>query len=357
MQDAMCVASDSGSEPHIACKTKKESLHYDEACLAWKSQKLCSYFLVVAEENKCFLIAYKRSRNYTAVSTHNQPKSVRKKPGNTKWKDPSQYKKPEIETYIDPLSTLTNNNEYQIPATLSQSHPLHALPAHSTSSVSSSQISTPSQSYPCHPHPAALISSSRISQPNTPSHSRQLHTLPIHPTASVSNRQICQLNFLPQNVSSSLQSSLLQIMRASQAANGHRQQWCPLSLLRWSSLHLLLRYVLGVGRGMQELRIERLVFHHHLVHKEQHLYYNVVNGKQQLLSLSNVPYTNVSCPKIRFPHFNPQDVWVPQQLQEKLQPSHWMFLLQTFGIVRLAMGLFVVVATIHWCRELSYCPL
>ena len=88
---------------------------------------------------------------------------------------------------------------------------------------------------------------------------------------------------------------------------------------------------------MQDLRMERRVFPHHyfdlcLVHKEQHLYYNVVNGKQQLSSLSNVHYhANVSCPKIRCPEFNPQDVCVPQQLQGKLQAAHWIFLL--FGII------------------------
>ena len=63
-----------------------------------------------------------------------------------------------------------------------------------------------------------------------------------------------------------------------------------------------------------------------LVHKEQHLYYNVGNGKQQLPSLSNVHYyANVSCPKIWFTEFNPQDVGVPQKLQGKLQQSHRIF--------------------------------
>ena len=42
-----------------------------------------------------------------------------------------------------------------------------------------------------------------------------------------------------------------------------------------------------------------------LVHKEQHMYYNVVNCKQQLSLLTNVHYhANSSCPKARFPDFN-----------------------------------------------------
>ena len=68
-----------------------------------------------------------------------------------------------------------------------------------------------------------------------------------------------------------------------------------------------------------------------LVHKERHLYYNVVNGKQQLSSLSNVHYhANVDCPKIRFPNFNPHSVEVPDDIIGALQPAHWVFLCQVF---------------------------
>ena len=87
-----------------------------------------------------------------------------------------------------------------------------------------------------------------------------------------------------------------------------------------------------------------------LVHKEQHLYYNVVNWKQQLSSPGNVHYhANVDCPKVRFPQFNPHDVRVPQQLQGKLQPSHWIFLLQTFGIVFFSIVVNVVILTTRFC--------
>ena len=52
MQDAMCVASESGGKPHVVCKTKKGSFACDEWCLAWKSQKLCSHVLAVCAKRK-----------------------------------------------------------------------------------------------------------------------------------------------------------------------------------------------------------------------------------------------------------------------------------------------------------------
>ena len=68
-----------------------------------------------------------------------------------------------------------------------------------------------------------------------------------------------------------------------------------------------------------------------LVHREQHLYYNVVNCKQQLSSLSNVHYhANTTCPRSRFPDFNPHSVEVPDDMKSKLQPEHWIFLTNTF---------------------------
>ena len=69
-----------------------------------------------------------------------------------------------------------------------------------------------------------------------------------------------------------------------------------------------------------------------LVHKEQHLYYNVVNARQQLSSLSNVHYhANTTCPRMCFPDFNPCTVHVPQEVKERLQSLHRSFLQQTFG--------------------------
>lgn len=73
----MCVASEIESKPHILRKSKKGSLTCDEACLSWKSQRLCSHVVAVSEEKGClddFLTSYRRSKvagNYIAVSMHN----------------------------------------------------------------------------------------------------------------------------------------------------------------------------------------------------------------------------------------------------------------------------------------------
>ena len=56
-----------------------------------------------------------------------------------------------------------------------------------------------------------------------------------------------------------------------------------------------------------------------LVHKEQHMYYNVVNNRQQLSSLNNVHcHMNISCVKLRFPFFNPLEVQIPSDVKECL---------------------------------------
>ena len=167
MQDAMCVASESGSKPHIVCRNKKGSYTCDEACLACPEEKKC------LEE---FLIGYKRSKttgNYTAVSTHNQPKSVGKKPGGTKRKGPSQYKKPEIEAYIDPFNEEGNSDPSQVSVTPPHSNPLHTLPAYSTASVSSRQISqlNVSRSHPFSAH-STVGTSNQVGQQSTSSQSR-----------------------------------------------------------------------------------------------------------------------------------------------------------------------------------------
>ena len=65
-----------------------------------------------------------------------------------------------------------------------------------------------------------------------------------------------------------------------------------------------------------------------LVRKEQYLYYNVVNGRQQYSSLSNVHYhANTNCPRVRCPNFSPNMVEIPDTIKEKLLPEHWLFLI------------------------------
>ncbi len=100
MLDSMYVASATGSRPHVVSKTKKGNLACDDACMAWKSQTFCSHVLAVAEEKRClseFLSSYRRAKvtgNYTAAATHDQSKSVGKKPGSSKRKGPVHSEKP-----------------------------------------------------------------------------------------------------------------------------------------------------------------------------------------------------------------------------------------------------------------------
>ena len=52
MPDSFCVASEGGGKPHVVTRCKKGVVVCDEACLGWKSQKMCSHVLAVAETMK-----------------------------------------------------------------------------------------------------------------------------------------------------------------------------------------------------------------------------------------------------------------------------------------------------------------
>ena len=163
--------------------------------------KLCSHVVVVAETKGClddFLTSYRRSKiigNYTAVSMHNQPKNVGKKPSCPKRKAPSQYEKPEIDTYVDPLSGIMTSGNGDVSQTTALSKPRYS-PSNSVLSLANSVT------------PTALATLSL-----------QLHAIPSQPTASVSSSQICQLNLHPQNVTSSFQCSPLPLMHGSFTRN------------------------------------------------------------------------------------------------------------------------------------------
>ena len=78
-----------------------------------------------------FLTAYKRSNvtgNYAAVCAHNQPKGVGKKPGNPKRKGPSQCKKPEFESYVDPFGSETDDAMQTFTCAPGTADMSHALP-------------------------------------------------------------------------------------------------------------------------------------------------------------------------------------------------------------------------------------
>ena len=44
MKDTMCVASDTGTRPHVITLSKKGVLVCDDACMAWKSQRIAHMF-------------------------------------------------------------------------------------------------------------------------------------------------------------------------------------------------------------------------------------------------------------------------------------------------------------------------
>ena len=294
MSDAMCVSSDSGSRPHIVSKTKKGSFACDDACIAWKSKRFCSHILAVAEDSKRlgeFLSSYRRSKvtgSYTAASTHNQPKSVGKKRGCPRRKGSAQFKKPEIESYIDPFPV--------------QDQSTSALPPLANPISQSTQPVSISQSG----HSSLITSGINF----------------------VSADQICQFNPQVSPSTSIIGSPAL-------SRPGPR---VVVSLpFEVKFLTPLIKICAGCRKGYERasdgkscLPAPRNLC---LVHKEQHLYYNVVNCKQQLSSLNNVHYhANSNCPRARFPDFNPRCVCIPEDVKLKLKPEHWVFLLQTFGI-------------------------
>ena len=87
MPDSFCVASEGGGKPHIVTRNKRGVIVCDEACLGWKSQKICSHILATAEKMGCLketIQSYRRLKqpiSYTAVLTHGLSKNVGKKPG------------------------------------------------------------------------------------------------------------------------------------------------------------------------------------------------------------------------------------------------------------------------------------
>ena len=168
MLEAMCVASDTGDKPHIVSKTKKGNLACDDVCLAWKSRRLCSHVLAVAEEWNClneFLCRYRRmkvSGNYTSVCMHNQPKIVGQKPNCSKRKGPSQDKKPNIDSYVDPFLYYSTQSS-------SPSEPHGSATSQTASASSTSQLSTtPSCSYPTTSTTTTSVPSSQLAVMSQP---------------------------------------------------------------------------------------------------------------------------------------------------------------------------------------------
>ena len=87
MSNAKCVASESAGKPYIVSTNKRGFLCCDDACIGWKSQRICSHVVAAAESMgslNSFVATYRKAKvqsNYTAVVTHNLPKGVGSKPG------------------------------------------------------------------------------------------------------------------------------------------------------------------------------------------------------------------------------------------------------------------------------------
>ena len=120
MVDAKCVASDSGGKPHIVTKSKKGLVSCDDACIGWKSQTICAHTLAAAESMSCledFIWMFTKSKqqpNFTSLVTHNVPKGVGNKLGKPKCKEPSNSKRPDIVSYVDPFSVQVENEQPQV---------------------------------------------------------------------------------------------------------------------------------------------------------------------------------------------------------------------------------------------------
>ena len=224
--------------------------------------------------------------------THNQSKAVGKKPCDSQRNGPSSFKRPDIESYIDPMahSSAADLPECSSPITMSYS-------------------------------PIAVTTT--IYQP-----------LSVPQQPIVSANQIMKMNYAPQSVASSFHSSPTVIPA--------RQPSASLSPTVTSNQPYQIKFLTpsikicaGCHGGYQRAQDGRSSLPPPndlcLVHKKQHLYYKVVNCKQQLSSLSNVHYhANTTCPRSHFPDFNPHSVEIPDKIKSKLQPEHWIILTNTF---------------------------
>ena len=352
MSGAMCVASESGEKPHIVSKTKKGSLACDDSCLAWKSNKLCSHVLAVAEEWGClndFISWYRRLKtlgNYTAVCMYNQSKDVGRKPGDCRRKG-SQNKKPDIEAYVDPLAnaSIPTNHSLQQHSSASFSSLLNVAQEQEVASqaheMSASQQHATSQSASAQQRSSQPLSSHTI-QPNT------VATPACHQAVTIQSSHNTIIN-------NAVVAALAQLLQPNQTGSTNQISHCLLNtpLLQTHQpmsppvvtssypfdvkfLTPAIKICAGCRSGYTRAPDGKNCPAPHdlcLVHKEQHLYYNTVNARQQLSSLSNVHYhVNVKCPRIRFMNFDPCAVRIPDDVRNKLVAVHKKFLLETFGI-------------------------
>ena len=292
MTSAKCVASETAGRPHIVTRnTQKGLLQCDGDCLGWKSQRICSHVLAAAESMGClseFLKGYKGSKthpNLTAAVTHGLSKGVGKKPGHPKRKGPATSRRLDIEAVINPLTPATETVTSDTASTIHNLLPSSVTSGNFTSTNNGTQqVLSSNQILHLNVNPSPAVTSAQLISPT-------------HTQSVVGNSGPFQLKFL---------TPLIKVCAGcrgaySQAADGKSPPPPPMDLI--------------------------------LVRKEQHFYFNNVMGRQQLSALSNVHYhANLSCPRQRCPSFDPNQIEVPDDVKEKLQPTHWLFLVQTFGL-------------------------
>ena len=231
----------------------------------------------------------------------------------------SSAKKPEIETYIDPFQHTESLNYASMPTTQSQTSVSQATSHQGTSSFKSGDTS------------------SFFSQDASPFVAQDTPCQNISPFTSQGTH-----SFVPQSISST-QAVGTQISSpfAYQVNNSfHLPQQIAIPDNQPFEVKFLTGYIKicagcrnGYARSPNGKALSAPLLDLCLVHKEQHVYYSVVNNRQQLSSPSNVHYhVDVRCVRLRYPDFNPLAVQIPPDVRMRLQPAHQIMPHQTFGI-------------------------
>ena len=299
-----------------------------------------------------FLSWHKRmkiSGNYTAVYTHNLPKNVGQKPGHRK--APSQCKKPDIATHIDPFSfdSMTVQPNQFAHTSCQKTDSLLTTYTTITPLITAHQFQSTSKCVDSQPTlPVCMTNSTGTQQhcnANTRLGSCVFTVAQTTSTSAVATSQSmltsCQMDSHvgTQNnttINNVIATALAQLFQCNQAGSTNQIGQFSLNpsspLLNLQAQHSssspvvtsncpfevkfptpAIKICAGCRKGYTQAPDGKGCLPPPndlcLVHKEQHLYYNIVNVRQQLSSLSNVHYhANITCPKIRFPSFDPHAV-------------------------------------------------
>ena len=287
---------------------------------------------------KSFLATYRKAKvqsNYTAAVTHNLPKGVGSKPGKQKRKAPANIRKPDVDSVINPflLQDQTASESDIIPAESGES--------------SSINVVTSNQVQQLNIHPQYISLSLHLTSHNN------MSTLPIpanvvqdtHPNISLPGASL-------QPEGSAVSKTIAPHGNVS-LVHGHSKATPvqslaptlnePLPVVNASSFQVkfltgAIKVCAGCRNGYQRgpdgKGLPPPPYDLCLVRKEQHLFYNVASGRQQLSALRNVHYhANLTCPKACCQSFDRSQVQIPDEMRNKVLPEHWFFLLQTYGCV------------------------